>query len=179
MPRICLVPSIGKARSRSTNSCAPKTTSGATGDSCQPMARCLRHGIEPKQPLIELKALFEGGLANLGSAEKRGDRTKGTPLHPVTWTPDLDPNGIRREAHESKIRSSLLKLKLYLHPSSFHAFVNFAYLLDVLLNESNMKVGRIDKRRRVCKLLSPSWSPSSSARRAICQSLKFTAPFGG
>jgi hypothetical protein len=81
-------------------------------------------------------------------------------LHPVTWTPDLDPNGIRREAHESKIRSSLLKLKLYLHPSSFHAFVNFAYLLDVLLNESNMKVGRIDRRRRVVQITESELEPA-------------------
>jgi hypothetical protein len=61
-----------------------------------------------------------------GRAAKTGFRDR---LHLVTWTPDLDPNVIRREAHERKIRSSLLKLKLYLHPSSFHAFVNFADLV--------------------------------------------------
>jgi len=75
--------------------------------------------------------------------------------------PDLDPNVIRREAHETQDSVEPPEAQTLSPPQLLSRVRKFPRTLsNLLLNESNMKVGRIDRRRRVVQITEPELEPA-------------------
>src|SRR6266446_5494175 len=75
---------------------------------------------------------------------------------PLHVDPDLDPNVIRREANETQDSVEPPETQTLSPPQLLSRVRKFPRTLsNLLLNESNRKVGRIDRRRRVVQITAP------------------------